>query len=202
MPAGKTPKLVLASASPRRLDLLKQIGIKPDAVDPRGIDETPLKGEKPTHYVKRLAREKAEAAAKKHKGKLVLAADTAVACGARILGKANSKNEAEKFLTLLSGRRHRVISAVALVNAKGETSLKLAQTMVLFKRLTEDEIAWYLKSDEWKGKAGAYAIQSKAGAFVKRINGSYTNVVGLPLYETRALLAANGYPLEKNKKSK
>jgi len=117
-----------------------------------------------------------------------------VACGARILGKAKDKKEAAQFLTLLSGRRHQVISAVALINPKGKSSLKLAQTMVLFKRLTKQEIDWYLKSKEWEGKAGAYAIQGRAGAFVKRINGSYTNVVGLPLYETRALLSANGYP--------
>ena len=194
MPARKTPKLILASASPRRLDLLAQIGITPDTIDPCDIDETPLKGEKPISHVKRLAREKAEAAAKKHAGQLVLAADTVVACGARILGKAKDKKEAAQFLTLLSGRRHQVISAVALINPKGKSSLKLAQTMVLFKRLTKQEIDWYLKSKEWEGKAGAYAIQGRAGAFVKRINGSYTNVVGLPLYETRALLSANGYP--------
>ena len=195
MSAKKTPKLVLASASPRRLELLKQIGIVPDAVFACDINEVPLKGEKPVQYAKRLAREKAGMAAKKHKGAIILATDTVVACGARILGKAANKKEAEKFLRLLSGRRHRVISAVALVGGKGHPSLKLAQTMVLFKRLSGDEINWYLASGEWKGKAGAYAIQGKAGVFVKRINGSYTNVVGLPLYETRALLAATGYTL-------
>jgi septum formation protein len=164
------------------------------------VDEAPLPGEKPGDYTRRLAALKATIATKKHKGALVLAADTAVAAGARILGKPADRAEAEKFLKLLSGRRHRVITSIALVTHEGKLVQKTVTTSVSFKRLTVDEINWYLESNEWRGKAGGYAIQGKAGAFVKRINGSYTNVVGLPLYETLALLGAHGYPVIDYKK--
>ena len=184
---AKSP-LILASASPRRRDLLEQVGIIPAKIAPVDVDETPQQNEKPLQYVKRLAAEKARAAAKKHKASQILAADTIVTAGAKILGKPSDKAEAEKFLTLLSGRRHRVITSVAVISPKGQLSQRTVTTIVSFKRLTGQEINWYLESDEWQGKAGAYAIQGKAGAFVKRINGSYTNVVGLPLTETLALL--------------
>jgi septum formation protein len=186
------PDLILASASPRRRDLLEQIGIVPAKIAPVDMDETPQQNEKPLQYVKRLAGAKASAAAKKHKASQILAADTIVTAGGKILGKPSDKAEAEKFLKLLSGRRHRVITSVAVISPKGKLSQKTVTTIVSFKRLNHDEINWYLESDEWQGKAGAYAIQGKAGAFVKKINGSYTNVVGLPLYETLAILSAHG----------
>ncbi len=195
MPALSIPDLILASASPRRRDLLNQAGIIPAAITPVEVIETPLAGEKPGVYAQRLAAQKATLVAKKHKGALVLAADTVVAAGARILGKPANRAEAEKFLKLLSGRRHRVITSIALMPSQGKLAQKTLTTSVSFKRLTAGEINWYLDSGEWRGKAGAYAIQGKAGAFVKRINGSYTNVVGLPLYETLALLRAHGYPV-------
>lgn len=187
------PELILASASPRRLQLLRQAGIEPDAVEACDIDETPKKGEAPAAYVKRLAAEKARTISKNHKETLVLAADTAVSLGKRILGQPQDKAEAEQFLKLLSGRRHRVITSIALITRAGKLVQKNVTTVVSFKRLTDEEIAWYLKSGEWQGKAGGYAIQGKAGAFVKALRGSYTNVVGLPLYETCALLTGNGF---------
>jgi len=186
-------KLVLASASPRRRDLLAQAGITPDFITAVDVDEIALKGEKPLDYVRRLAAVKAETAAQKHPPSLVLAADTAVVAGARILGKPSGRAEAETFLKILSGRRHRVITAIALRLPEGKLLQKTVTTTVSFKRLTLVEINWYLECGEWQGKAGAYAIQGKAGAFVKRINGSYTNVVGLPLYETLMLLEGHGY---------
>ena len=193
MTKASRPELILASASPRRLQLLRQAGIEPDTVEACDIDETPGKGEAPAAYVKRLAAEKAQTISKKHFGALVLAADTAVSVGKRILGQPQSKAQAEQFLKLLSGRRHRVITSVALITRVGKLVQKNVTTVVSFKRLTDEEIAWYLKSGEWQGKAGAYAIQGKAGAFVKALRGSYTNVVGLPLYETRALLTGHGF---------
>ncbi|MCH7807529.1 MAG: septum formation inhibitor Maf [Proteobacteria bacterium] len=186
---------MLASASPRRRELLNQAGIIPSAIAPVEVDETPLASEKPGDYTRRLAAQKATLVAKKNRGALVLAADTAVAVGARILGKPGDRAEAEKFLKLLSGRRHRVITSIALKPPSQKLVQKTVITSVSFKRLTAGEINWYLQSGEWRGKAGGYAIQGKAGAFVKRINGSYTNVVGLPLYETLALLRAHGYPV-------
>lgn len=193
MTKSSRPELILASASSRRLQLLRQAGIEPDAVEACDIDETPKKSEAPPAYVKRLAAVKAQTISNKHVGALVLAADTAVAVGTRILGQPQDKAEAEQFLKLLSGRRHRVITSVALITLAGKLVQKNVTTVVSFKRLTDEEIAWYLKSGEWQGKAGGYAIQGKAGAFVNRINGSYTNVVGLPLYETCALLTGNGF---------
>ncbi|HWT12843.1 MAG TPA: Maf family nucleotide pyrophosphatase [Allosphingosinicella sp.] len=186
-------RLVLASASPRRLDLLARIGVVPDAVVPADIDETPAKGELPDRYACRMAAAKARAAAAP--GRLVLAADTVVAVGRRILPKAAEEAEARAALALLSGRRHRVHCAVALTDLSGRTRCRLSTSVVAFKRLAEEEIAAYLASGEWRGKAGGYAIQGRAEALVRFLSGSHSGVVGLPLYETRALLRAAGYPL-------
>jgi septum formation protein len=191
--AAGPARLVLASASPRRLELLARLGIVPDAVVPAEIDETPGKGELPDRYALRMAAEKAAAAAEP--GALVLAADTVVAAGRRILPKAGSEEEARSALAFLSGRRHRVHSAVALRDSGGRTRLRLSTSLVAFKRLSEEEIEAYLASGEWLGKAGGYAIQGRAEALVRRLSGSHSGVMGLPLYETRALLRAAGYPL-------
>ena len=187
--------LVLASASPRRLELLNQIGIVPDKVVPADVDETLLPNELPKDLVKRLARDKAGAVSKSEKGSIILAADTVVACGRRVLGKAADASEAKKFLSLLSGRRHQVWGGICVVSPSGSVVSREISTTVVFKMLTEQEIEAYLNGGEWQDKAGAYAIQGAAGVFVKRINGSYPNVVGLPLYETKNLLQAAGYPV-------
>jgi septum formation protein len=184
---------VLASASPRRLELLAQIGIAPDLVDPADIDETPQPGETARRLALRLAAAKAAAAAARHPHAFVLAADTVVAVGRRLLGKPEDAADAARMLALLSGRAHRVLSAVAVVAPGGRVGARLAETRVQFKRLTAAETAAYLAGGEWSGKAGAYAVQGRAGAFVTQLNGSYTGVVGLPLYETRALLGGLGY---------
>jgi septum formation protein len=187
------PILVLASASPRRLKLLRQIAIAPDAIDPAEIDETPLKAELPARHVARLARAKAEAVRARHPGGFILAADTVVACGRRILGKPEDEAAARGFLNLLSGRRHRVYGGVAAIGADGRMATRLVVSQVGFKRLTEAEIAAYLATEEWRGKAGGYAIQGRAAEFVSWLSGSYSNVVGLPLYETAQLLNGLGY---------
>jgi len=206
--AAGAPRLVLGSASPRRRALLAQIGVVPDAVRGAEIDETPSKRELPRAYVERMAREKA--AALQHalqapsplvgegwgegEPPLVLTADTEVSVGRRILGKPATEAEAVEFLLLLSGRRHRVTTAVCL--RRGERVwLRLVDTRVRFKRLSDAEISAYIRSGEWRGKAGGYAIQGLAAAFIPEINGSYTNVVGLPLPETAALLQGAGYPV-------
>jgi septum formation protein len=186
-------RLILASASPRRLALLAQIGVTPDAVRPADIDETPRKGELPIPYARRIAAAKAAAVAEP--GALILAADTVVAVGRRILPKAETEAEARAALALLSGRRHRVHSAVTLVDGEGKARHRLATSLVAFKPLAEAELAAYLASGEWQSKAGGYAIQGRAEALIRRLSGSWSNVVGLPLYETRALLRAAGYPL-------
>jgi septum formation protein len=186
-------KLVLASASPRRLDLLRQIGIVPDVVDPAEIDETPLPRELPAALVMRLAQAKAATVNPRHPDAFVLAADTVVACGRRILGKPTDEAAARRFLTLLSGRRHRVYGGIALIGGDGRLSQRRVVSQVAFKRLTESEIAAYLATGEWQGKAGGYAIQGYAAAFVSWMAGSYSNVVGLPLYETAQLLTGRGY---------
>ena len=196
MPETLKPKLVLGSQSPRRKALLAQLGIKPGAIDPCDIDERPQAGEMPAAYTKRLALEKAAAVLKKHKGAIVLTADTAVALGKRILGKPADRAEAESFLKLLSGRKHRVYSTVAVASGAARPSIKTSVSIVTFKRLTADEIKWYLECGEWQGKAGGYAIQGKAGAFIKGLKGSYSGVVGLPLYETACLLNAHGFQLK------
>ena len=186
-------RLILASASPRRLDLLARIGVTPDAVVPAEIDETPRKGELPIRYACRMAAEKAAAIAEP--GALVLAADTVVAAGRRILPKVETEAEARATLTLLSGRRHRVHSAVTLVDGEGRARHRLSTSIVTFKRLSEAELADYVAGGEWRGKAGAYAIQGRAEALIRAMSGSHSGVVGLPLFETRALLRAAGYPL-------
>lgn len=188
-------RLVLASASPRRLDLLKRIGVVPDAVIPAEIDETPDKGELPTRYASRMAAEKAKAVHAREAGAVILAADTVVAAGRRILPKTEIEAEARAALSLLSGRRHRVLSAVTVIDQLGRTRHRLSTTIVSFKRFSPDELSAYLESGEWRGKAGGYAIQGRAEALVRAISGSHSGVVGLPLYETRALLRAAGYPL-------
>ena len=186
-------RLILASASPRRLELLARLGITPDAVVPAEIDETPLKAEIPDRYACRMAMEKAAAVA--GPGSLVLAADTVVAAGRRILPKTESEEEARAALALLSGRRHRVHSAVAVTDPDGRPRFRLSTSLVAFKRLSGDEIDSYLAAGEWRGKAGGYAIQGRAEALVRMLSGSHSGVMGLPLYETRALLRAAGYPL-------
>ena len=186
-------RLILASASPRRLDLLARIGVAPDAVMPAEIDETPLRGELPIPYARRIAAAKAEAVA--HAGALTLAADTVVAVGRRILPKTETEAEAHAALSLLSGRRHRVHNAVTLIDAGGKARHRLVSSIVAFKYLSEAELEAYLASGEWHGKAGGYAIQGRAEALIRMLSGSWSNVVGLPLYETRALLRAAGYPL-------
>ena len=186
-------RLVLASASPRRIDLLVQIALAPDAVDPAGIDETPLAGELPARHALRLAEAKAHVVAQRHPGAFVLAADTVVACGRRILPKALDPETARHALLLLSGRRHRVHGGVALALPEGRIVTRRVETAVLFKRLHPAEIDDYLASGEWEGKAGGYAIQGLAARFIRGVIGSYSNVVGLPLFETAALLAGHGF---------
>jgi septum formation protein len=191
-PTPSTIPLILASASPRRRDLLAQIGVTPAAVVPTDVDETPLKGEVPRLHALRLAEAKARKAATQHPEAAILAGDTVVACGRRILPKAETEADAKACLTLLSGRRHRVIGAVCLLLPDGKPHLKAVETTVTFKRLEAAEIDAYIASGEWRGKAGGYAIQGRAAVFVRYIGGSYSNVVGLPLYETAALLRAHG----------
>jgi septum formation protein len=187
------PILVLASASPRRLELLRQIGIVPDHVEPADIDETPRRGELPAGHVVRLAEAKARAVWPRYPDAFVLAADTVVACGRRILPKAQDEATARACLDLLSGRRHRVYGGVALLTPGGDLALRRVVSQVTFKRLSEEELSAYLASGEWHGKAGGYAIQGHAAALIPWIAGSYSNVVGLPLYETAQLLAGRGY---------
>jgi len=185
--------LVLASASPRRLELLRQIGVVPDRVEPADVDETPLKKETPRLLALRLARSKARAGAAAAPGCWVLGSDTVVAVGLRLREKAADEAEARRFLELLSGRNHKVLTAVALVAPDGREAAKLAEARVAFKRLSSAEIDAYVESGEWKGKAGGYGIQGVAGGFVTGIVGSYTAIVGLPLYETRCLLDGLGW---------
>lgn len=186
------PELVLASASPRRIELLAQVGIRPDHIDPADIDETPLKGETPPRLAARLSREKARAVAGRSPEALVLAADTVVAVGRRFLEKAADEAEAVRFLKLLSGRGHRVYTGVAV--ARGERiAERVVETRVTFKVLSDAEIAAYVASNEWRGKAGGYGIQGRAGAFVTRLVGSYPAVMGLPLHETVNLLNGAGW---------
>jgi septum formation protein len=199
--AARRPKLVLASGSPRRLALLQQAGIEPDALLPADVDETPLRAERPRNLVKRLARSKAELARKTARNRdelkdaFILSADTVVAVGRRILPKAEVVEEAAACLRLLSGRTHRIYTAVCLVTPQNAVRERLVETRLRFKRLSRLDLESYLASGEWRGKAGGYAVQGLAGTFVVKLVGSYTNVVGLPLYETVGLLAADGYPV-------
>ncbi|HYW16153.1 MAG TPA: nucleoside triphosphate pyrophosphatase [Allosphingosinicella sp.] len=186
-------RLILASASPRRLELLARLGVTPDAVLPAEIDETPRKAEIPDLYACRMAVEKAAAIAEPDC--LVLAADTVVAAGRRILPKTETEAEARAALMRLSGRRHRVHSAVAVTDPEGRSRTRLSTSLVAFKRLSSEEVEAYLASGEWRGKAGGYAIQGRAEALIRMLSGSHSGVMGLPLYETRALLRASGYPL-------
>lgn len=186
------PRLILASRSPRREELLRQAGYRADAIEPADIDETPRARELPRALAERLARDKAAAVAARFPEDLVLAADTVVACGRRILEKPADEAEARRFLTLLSGRRHKVLGGIALAAPGGGLSVRVVETAVAFKRLEDSEIAFYLASGEWQGRAGGYAIQGLAGPFVRQINGSYTNVVGLAVYETAQLLKGHG----------
>jgi septum formation protein len=195
------PKLVLASGSPRRLALLNQAGIEPDALRPADIDETPKRGELPRACANRLARAKADAALKSIKlddelrGAFVLAADTVVAVGRRILPKAELVDEAAQCLRMLSGRNHRVYTAVCLITPREAFRQRLVETRVRFRRLSEEDITGYVGSGEWRGKAGGYGVQGIAGSFVVKLVGSYTNVVGLPLHEAIVLLAGEGFPV-------
>jgi len=195
------PKLVLASGSPRRLALLNQAGIEPDSLQPAEVDEIPIKGELPRALANRLARSKAQAAlasvriSEELRGSYILAADTVVAVGRRIMPKADMLEDAAACLRLLSGRNHRVYTGICLVTPKEAFRQRLVETKVRFKRLSDEDIEAYLASGEWRGKAGGYAIQGLAGTFVVKMVGSYTNVVGLPLYETMSLLSGEGYPV-------
>lgn len=193
---GNTAHLTLASASPRRRELLARLGLTADAVTPADIDETPLKGELPRAYVMRMGREKALAVSGVVAAPgFVLAGDTVVAVGRRILPKTETEAEARACLDLMSGRRHQVLSSVVLRASDGTLRERLSETVVHFKRLSVEEIAAYLDSGEWRGKAGGYAIQGAAEGLIEWIRGSHSGVMGLPLYETRALLKAAGFSL-------
>lgn len=187
-----SPNLVLASVSPRRIELLAQVGIVPDHIDPADIDETPLKGETPPRLAARLATTKAQVVAARRPEAVVIAADTVVAVGRRFLEKAADEGEATRFLKLLSGRNHRVFTGVAVVR-DGQISSRVNETRVTFKPLSHDEIAAYVAGGDWRGKAGGYGIQGPAGAFIQRIVGSHSSVMGLPLYEAVQLLHGVGW---------
>ena len=188
-------RLVLASASPRRLDLLARIGVVPDAVIPAEVDESVPKGELPRAHAVRLAREKAEAVAGQEPDSLVLAADTVVAVGRRILPKVEDEDTLRASMRLLSGRRHRVMTGVALAAPGQPLRTRLVETMIAIKPLSKEEIDYYAAHGEWRGKAGGYALQGYGEVYVRHIAGSYSNVVGLPLAETRVMLKAAGYPV-------
>ena len=193
MPTSGKPPLILASASPRRLDLLAQIGIVPDRVAPSAIGEAALKGELPPQLARRLAEAKALDVAANFPNSLVLGADTVVACGRRVLPKTDDEAAARRCLSLLSGRRHRVYGGICLIDPAGKSHLRLATTAVAVKRLNEKEIEGYIAAGEWRDKAGAYAIQGLFSRYVRQISGSYSNVVGLCLYQTAALLRGLGH---------
>lgn len=184
--------MILASASPRRLDLLAQIGIVPDRIIPADINEDPIDGELPGPHAMRLAVEKGQAIVSAHPGHIILSSDTVVGVGRRILPKAEDRETAEKCLRLMSGRAHRVFTGVAVIDAEGILRQRLSETRLKMKRLSDVEIRDYLDSGEWNGKAGGYGIQGRAGTFIHHISGSYTGVVGLPVYETAQLLKASG----------
>lgn len=188
------PLLVLASSSPRRRDLLARIGVEPSRIESPDIDESPLPGELPRAYALRLAEAKARAV-QRRPGEMVIAGDTTVAAGRRILPPAETIEIQRKLLGILSGRRHRCISAVCVIDAGGVARSRMVETIVAFKRLTQDELEAYLASGEGLGKAGGYAIQGRAEALIRFVSGSHSAVIGLPLFETRALLKSAGYPL-------
>ncbi len=186
------PHFILASASPRRQQLLAQIGLVPDAIIPADINEDPIAGEQPREHALRLAQEKCAKIASENSGAIILAADTVVGVGRRILPKTETEDEARYCLNLLTGRSHRVFTGVAIMDASGDMRHRVIETRLKMKRLSHQEIESYVASKEWQGKAGGYGIQGYASAFIHHINGSYSNVVGLPLYETRHLLMASG----------
>jgi septum formation protein len=188
-------RLILASASPRRLDLLARIGITPDAVIPPDVDEDIPRGELPREHALRLSTEKAQAVAAREPDALVLAADTVVAVGRRILPKVEDEATLRACMKLLSGRRHRVLTGVALAAPGAAIRTRLVETMIAMKRLSDEEIDYYASHGEWRGKAGGYALQGYGEVYVRHIAGSYSNVVGLPLAETRLLLKGAGYPI-------
>ncbi|RYZ00297.1 MAG: septum formation protein Maf [Alphaproteobacteria bacterium] len=190
-------RLALASASPRRLALLEQIGLKPDLVCPSDIDETPLKGERPRQLALRLAVGKGQAAQEKLPGDFILSADTVVAVGRRMLPKAETEAEARACLELLSGRAHDVLTGIAVLAPDGRQASRVVESRVSFKRLSHLELEGYVASGEWQGKAGGYGIQGIAASLVIEISGSYSSIVGLPLYETAALLEGLGYPVNR-----
>ena len=200
-PTPLRPPLILASGSPRRLHLLQQIGLEPDSIIPAEIDETPHKGERARILSLRLAAEKASVAARAAqqdeslKGGYIVAADTVVTVGSRILPKAELVEEAEQCLRLLSGRGHRVFTSVVVMTPKGSVRSRIVESRVRFKRLSREDLEHYLASGDWRGKAGGYAIQGLAGRFVLKMSGSYSAIVGLPLYETAALLQGEGFPI-------
>ena len=189
---SQNPMLILASASPRRVALLAQLGLTPDSVAPADIDETPLPNELPRQYAARLAEKKARFIADQAPDALVLGADTVVARGRRILPKAEDEQTARKCLSLLSGEKHRVYGGVCIITPGGSAIHRVVVTALSFKRLSQLETDQYIESDEWRGKAGGYAIQGRAAEFVRRLNGSYSNVVGLPLFETAQMLRGAG----------
>ncbi len=193
MTSAPRPPLILASASPRRLELLARIGVIPDRVLPTDIDESPRKAELPRELARRLARAKAEAARLMAPEGLVLAADTVVALGRRILGKPADEAEAARFLEMLSGRRHRVLTGICLLRPDGGRGERLVETILAFQRLTAQQIAAHVESGEWRGAAGGYQIQRRAEAYVRFLSGSHSNVVGLPLFETAQLLRGTGW---------
>lgn len=191
--AGYPAPLILASSSPRRVELLAQIGIVPDHIIPADIDETPLKGEHPRDLAVRLAKGKAEKIAAEQTGSYVIGADTVVACGRRSFGKAENKEEVGKILRILSGRRHKIFGGICLVTPEGKSRTRCCETTVSFRRLTEKEIQNYVDSRDWEGKAGGYAVQGVASTFVKFISGSHSNIIGLSLYDVAAMLNSAGY---------
>ena len=189
----KTSKLILASSSPQRLSLLKTIGIKPDKDVPANIKEIPDKKEKPKDFVIRMSKEKAFDVAKENTNSFILSGDTIVAAGRRIIGKPSNRNEAKEILSLLSGRRHRVLSAFTLIKPNLKEITKLVTSKVKFSRLSENDLNEYLDTEEWRGKAGGYAIQSRASSFVPWISGSYTGVMGFPINEVKNVLISSGW---------
>ena len=192
-PAPLGPRLVLGSSSPRRLELLAQIGLEPDLIEAPDIDETPEKGEKPRAYAARMARQKAEALEPHHLGDFIVTGDTVVAAGSRILPKATTLAEARECLDRLSGRSHNVFSALTIIGEDGQVHERLSQNRVTFKRLSASEISSYLDSGEWQGKAGGYGIQGLAAGFISMLKGSYSAVVGLDLFQVQSILAGNGF---------
>ena len=195
MTSSSHPKLILASASPRRTVLLAQIGITPDIIDPADIDEAERKGELPRTYALRMAKEKAETVAPRHPDSFILTADSVVSIGRRILPKAETREQAEHCWSLLPGRKHRVTTAIGLILPDGRYVSKLATTDVTVRLISDAEKRWYLDSGEWEGKAGGYAIQGRAAAFFRKTTGNQSTAIGLPLYEVLTLLSSHGYPV-------